>query len=108
MGGRREHIVEKYAPWAITQLTTATPSWAMDAQIGQDDAGDASHHVAEDPRVVNHWVASVPTGGRLGDGEVADDDETQTCPGVYLSIVRIVIRTVVDGDCGLGVTCLMI
>ena len=78
------------------------------------DAGVVSHHIVEDPREVNHWVACVDQGGRHGDGASrhgdgaeADDEETLTFQAMYLSFNRIVTWTVCDGDCGLDVLCLM-
>ena len=106
-GRQREDIIAKYAPWASEQISTAAPFEAIACRLSVSDAGVVSHNVVEDPREVNHWVACVDQGGRHGDGEEADDEETLTFQAVYLSFNRIVTRTVADGDCGLDVLCLM-
>ena len=106
-GSQREDIIARYAPWASTQILAAAPFEAIACRLAVSDAGVASHHIVEDPREVNHWVACVATGGRLGDGAEADDEETLTFQAMYLSFNRIVTWTVCDGDCGLDVLCLM-
>ena len=106
-GSQREDIIAKYAPWASTQIPAATPFEAIACRLSVSDAGVVSHHIVEDPREVNHWVACVDQGGRHGDGAEADDEETLTFQAMYLSFNRIVTWTVCDGDCGLDVLCLM-
>ena len=106
-GSQREDIIARYAPWASTQIQAAAPFEAIACRLTMSDAGVASHHIVEDPREVNHWVACVDQGGRHGDGAEADDEETLTFQAVYLSFDRIVTWTVCDGDCGLDVLCLM-
>ena len=106
-GSQREDIIAKYAPWASTQIQAGAPFEAIACRLTMSDAGVASHHIVEDPREVNHWVACVDQGGRHGDGAEADDEETQTFQAIYLSFNRIVTWTVCDGDCGLDVLCLM-
>ena len=113
-GSRREDIIAKYAPWASTQISAAAPFEAIASRLSVSDAGVVSHHIVEDPREVNHWVACVDQGGRHGDGASrhgdgaeADDEETLTFQAMYLSFNRIVTWTVCDGDCGLDVLCLM-
>ena len=106
-GSQREDIIAKYAPWGSTQIPTAAPFEAIACRLTVSDAGVVSHHIVEDPREVNHWVACVDQGGRHGDGAEADDEETLTFQAMYLSFNRIVTWTVCDGDCGLDVLCLM-
>ena len=113
-GSQREDIIARYAPWASTQILAAAPFEAIACRLTVSDAGVVSHHIVEDPREVNHWVACVDQGGRHGDGASrhgdgaeADDEETLTFQAVYLSFDRIVTWTVCDGDCGLDVLCLM-
>ena len=106
-GSQREDIIAKYAPWASTQIPAAAPFEAIACRLSVSDAGVYSHHIVEDPREVNHWVACVDQGGRHGDGAEADDEETLTFQAIYLSFNRIVTCTVCDGDCGLDVLCLM-
>ena len=102
-GSQREDIIAKYAPWASTQIPAATPFEAIACRLSVSDAGVVSHHIVEDPREVNPWVACVDQGGRHGDGAEADDEETLTFQAMYLSFNRIVTWTVCDGDCGMDV-----
>ena len=70
-----------------------------------------------DVRQVNHWVACVPMAGSHGNSahggdpdisDAADEESTVTFAAVYLSMRRILVQTVVDGDCAFDVMCLML
>ena len=67
-------------------------------------------HTVENYHEVNHWMAciSANTGMRHGDGEVLRDEETPTFESVHLSLDRIVVPTVTDGDCGVDVQSIML
>ena len=108
-GARREDLLETYAPWASDYITVEAPFEAIGCRVEVDEiTGATSLHAVEDARDINHWMAGIKTGGSHGNGELARDDETVTFQAVYFSLERFVIPTVVDGDCGLDVQCLML
>ena len=59
-------------------------------------------------RNTNHWVAAYPAGGHvpsLGEGE---SEATTEFYAIYLSFSLHIVKTVMDGDCGLDVMCRML
>ena len=51
-GSQRQDIIAEYAPWASTQIQAAAPFEAIACRLTMSDAGVASHHIVEDPRVL--------------------------------------------------------
>ena len=99
-----EDVVEKYAPWATDFITEQAPFEVIGCCTTDDGI-----RAVEDAREVNHWVACISTGAKShGDGELPSSDMTLTFQGIYLSVGRIVVYTVADGDCGFDAMCLML
>lgn len=108
-GTRREDILALYAPWASSHIDRATPYEAIGCRIAVDEpTGKRSLRVVQDAQNITHWVACIKGDKCHGDGECAIDEETMTFHAVYLSLGRMVMETIADGDCGLDVMCLMI
>ena len=103
-GAVHEDVVDKYASWATAFITKPASFEVIGCRITDDGIC-----MVENAKDVNHWVACVATDARRhGDGEPSPSDTTQTLQGLYLSLNRIVVFTVADGDCGFDVMCLMI
>ena len=110
-GLRREDIVGKYAPWAKAFITDDALVEAIACNIATcDQTGAVSLRIVEDARSTNHWVACMRIGQRHGDNheEMEADDATMTFEAIYLSLGRVVIKTIADGDCGLNVMTLIL
>ena len=105
-------VLSKYAPWVSDSISDRAPVEAIACRYDGKNGYGTLQFVECDVRRVNHWVACMPLGASgvsddQGDGG-ADDDDTRTFQAIYLSLGRIVIHTVADGDCGLDVQCLML
>lgn len=105
-------VLSKYAPWLSDSISNKAPVEAIACRYDGKNGYGTLHFVEEDVKRVNHWVGCIPLGASgvtddHGDG-AADDDDTNTFQAIYLSLGRIVIPTVADGDCGLDVQCLML
>ncbi len=116
-GRRREDVVQVYAPWAVDRVTQEAAVEAVACRLSVDeDTGTASINVIEDDEwVVNHWVACLKVGASHGDGAEAGiaeldggDDATTTMEAIYLSLGRVVLQTIADGDCLYDVMCLIL
>ena len=108
-GTRCEDILALYAPWASSHIDCATPYEAIGCRIAVDEhTGKRSLRVVQDAQNITHWVACIKGDKCHGDGECAIDEETMTFHAVYLSLGRMVMETIADGDCVLDVMCLMV
>ena len=103
-GAQRQEIVEEYAPWALDFMVTDAPFEAIACQ--STDKGLLPLDVGSE---TNHWVGCVKAelGAGLDSAEEAGSDAGAMFHAVYLSLSRVVVPTVMDGDCGFDVMCLM-
>jgi len=112
-GLERVDVVGAYAAWASDAIKAETQFEAVGCIIRIDPVtAEKSYSVPEDPREINHWVGCIKAGGSHGDGAhpILDSsaEETVTFAAIFLSVDRIVIETIADGNCGLDVMCLML
>ena len=109
----RRDIVEEYAPWASAAMEGEAQFEAIGCIVKGDPATETtSLCIPEEAEDVNHWVACIKAPASYGNGgpevSASSTDETLTFAATYLSMSRIVIETVADGDCGLDTKCLML
>ena len=105
-----EDLLSVYAPWATDAINETALFQGVCCKYVY---GGNLELLGEDPRRTNHWVAAFPSGSgslpsgdqSLGEGE---DETTQTFRATYLSFGLHIVRTIVDGDCGLDTMCLML
>ena len=105
-GTRCEDLLSAYAPWPSDVITHKALFQAVCCKYRGDGSLD---FIWDNPQHTNHWVASIPIGSgdyhSHGDGE---SEVTDTFYGIYLSLSIRIVTTVLDGDCGLDVMCLML
>lgn len=114
-GRRREDVVQRYAPWASASITKEATFEAVGCVLRRDENTAAvSTHIIDDPRDLNHWVACMKIGASHGGGAAPgfsdgqEDESTMTLEAIYLSLGRVLLQTVSDGDCLFDVMCLML
>ena len=115
-GTVREDVLESYAPWVSGSIRREIAVEAVACKVTRDEATGAKHlHLlGEDIQETNHWVACVRSGHCHGDGGghalggEDDDDATLTFAGTYLSLGRVILKTIADGDCLWDAACVML
>ena len=102
-------VVEEYAPWAVGSVNHRPCYEAVSCRVSE--AGDVSMH-DHDVHRMNHWVAAIDL-DRVDSSTVdlthEDGPESQDMLfAFYMSLSRLVLKTVADGDCALDAMCLML
>ena len=113
-GQRCEDLLAVHAPWANNAISKNALCHAVCCRVsGSGDLGSIEAEALN----TNHWVAAYPAGGHapslgeggpvlsLGEGE---SEATTEFYATYLSLSLHIAKTVMDGDCGLDVMCLML
>ena len=112
---RCEDLLAVHAPWATNAISNHAFCDAVACRLRQYGELES---INDDSRNTNHWVAAYYAAGghvqSLGEdgpdlslGEGASDVTTEFY-GIYLSLSLHIALTVMDGDCGLDVMCLML
>ena len=102
-------VVKEYAPWAVGFVNHRPIYDAISCRVSRKEGLSLHDH---NVRRMNHWVAAI--------GFVREDSSTvdRTREGgteseelffaMYLSLNRLVVKTIADGDCALDAMCLML
>ena len=112
-GLQRRDILREFAPWALDAISAEAQFEAIGCTCRVDsETGDRTLHVAEESDLINHWVACINSHSSHGDGGLEASDSighgTQLFAATYLSLSRVVIETIADGNCGIDVMCFML
>ena len=106
--GECRDLVNEFAPWANDFITHRPVYEAIGCLISAEEGLTLVGH---DLMSMNHWVVAIEVEKDKGPPidetrEYATDAETLFFT-LYLSLKRLVLRTIADGDCGLDGMCLM-
>ena len=107
-GTGRNELVARHAPWALPFMTAEAPFEVIACR----STADGLKLLTGTGHETNHFIGAAVVAAE-GDGadraELRDDgDEHEAFLfAMYLSLGRVVVPTVLDGDCGLDVMCLM-
>ena len=102
-------LVNEFAPWANDFITHRPIYDGISCETSQEEGLTLLGPGAES---MNHWVVAIEFGEHEGppiDGTLEDGtDAEKAFFAFYLSLNRLVLRTIADGDCGLDGMCLML
>ena len=110
-GTGRNELVERHAPWALPFMTAEAPFEVIACKATADGLQLLTD--CNTGHEANHYIGAAVVAAGGGDGadrtELPDDGNEHEAFlfATYLSLGRVVIPTVLDGDCGLDVMCLM-
>ena len=102
-------VVKEYAPWAVGFINHRPIYDAISCRVSPKEGLSLHDH---DMSKMNHWVVAI--GFDREDSSTVDrtrEDGTESEElffGLYLSLQRLVVKTIADGDCALDAMCLML
>jgi hypothetical protein len=104
-GESRVDLLEAYAPWALARCHTGCAIDGVCCCLKATESGYAQlRPVSEEAPLseCSHFVASIPADG------MDVDSEGTSIQSFYGRLGRVILGTVMDGDCGLDVACMML